>query len=231
MARKSTYEELEERIKQLEEELVEREHLEETIRDTASMFQDILEKAADGICICHNIHEEPYVGFTHWNPRMVGITGYTMEEINKLGWYQTMYPDPEVQKRAIERMAKMREGDDIQAEEWVITTKSGEKKPLSMSTSIVKEEDGKVHVLAVTQDITERKKAEVALRENEEKYRELVEGTDDLITRVDKEGKFIFVNHMSHKIFGLSPQDCIGMSAFDFIHPDEKMLRSLPRAL
>jgi PAS domain S-box-containing protein len=73
-------------------------------------------------------------------------------------------------------------------------------------------------------DITNRKHAENTLKESEEKYRELVERTDDLITRVDKEGKFIFVNHMSHKIFGLSPQDCVGMLAFDFTHPDDKEL-------
>ncbi|MFC1813749.1 PAS domain S-box protein [Thermodesulfobacteriota bacterium] len=60
------------------------------------------------------------------------------------------------------------------------------------------------------------------LRQSEERYRDIVEGTDDLITRVNKDGKFIFVNYISKKIFGLSPQDCVGMSAFDFIHPDDK---------
>lgn len=82
--------------------------------------------------------DEPYVKFTHWNPRMTEITGYTMEEMNQAGWYQSMYPDPEIQQKAIERMAQMREGGDIQAEEWIITTKSGEKKALSISTSVVK---------------------------------------------------------------------------------------------
>jgi PAS domain S-box-containing protein len=183
MAGKPTYEELEQRVKQLEKELTEREHLEEAIRENVSMFEDILDKAADGICVCHNIPEEPYVRFTHWNPQMTGIVGYTMEEINKLGWYQTMYPDLEVQKWAIERMAKMREGDNIQAEEWMITTKSGEKKQLSISTSIVKEKDGKVHVLAVMQDITERKNAEEALRQSEKRIEKINEcflsfGTD-----------------------------------------------------
>ena len=156
MIRKPSYEELAKRTKFLEEELVEREHWVEILRDNFSMFQDILEKAADGICVCHNIRQEPYVRFTHWNPQMTRITGYNMEEINKLGWYQTMYPEPEVQKRAIERMVKMREGNDIQAEEWIITTKSEGKKVLSISTSVIKEEGGKVYVLAVMRDVSAR---------------------------------------------------------------------------
>ena len=71
-------------------------------------------------------------------------------------------------------------------------------------------------------DITNLKKAEEALRESEEKYREFIEGTDDLITKVDSEGNFLFVNHMSKKIFGLSPEECIGRSAFLFVHQEDR---------
>jgi PAS domain S-box-containing protein len=181
MDRKPTYEELEQRVKELEKEATKKKQLEKTLRENVSMIEDILEKAADGICICYNIPAEPYVKFTHWNPRMTIITGYNKEEINKLGWYQTMYQDPGIQKQAIERMAQMRKGNDIIAEEWVITTKDGEKKVLSISTSIIKVVDGTVYVLAVMQDITKRKQAEEALRESEGRYRLLAENVTDVI--------------------------------------------------
>ncbi len=71
-------------------------------------------------------------------------------------------------------------------------------------------------------DVTERSKVQEELRESEEKYREIVERTDDLITRVDREGRFIYVNHVAEKIFGISMDQCVGMSAFDFIHPDDR---------
>ncbi|MEJ2658086.1 MAG: PAS domain S-box protein, partial [Desulfobacterales bacterium] len=131
MGGKPTYEELEKRIKHLEKEVAEKTHIEDTCLEGVSIFQDIFTKAADGICVCHNIPDEPYVKFSHWNPQMNEITGYSMEEINKRGWYQSMFPDPKVQKQSIGRMAEMREGKDIQEEELVITTKNGEKKPLS----------------------------------------------------------------------------------------------------
>ncbi len=60
------------------------------------------------------------------------------------------------------------------------------------------------------------------LKQAQLKYRDLVEGTADLLTRVDMEGKFTFVNQVSKKFFGLSPEECIGLSAFDFVHIDDQ---------
>ena len=54
-------------------------------------------------------------------------------------------------------MASMRQGNDIKAEEWVIPTKDQKQVALSMSTSVLKEDDGVIHVLAMMQDVSERK--------------------------------------------------------------------------
>jgi PAS domain S-box-containing protein len=77
-------------------------------------------------------------------------------------------------------------------------------------------------MFATFNDITDRKKIEKELLESRNSYQEFVEGTSDLITRVDNEGQFVFVNHMSDQIYGLSPEYCIGRSAFDFIHSDDR---------
>jgi PAS domain S-box-containing protein len=61
-----------------------------------------------------------------------------------------------------------------------------------------------------------------ALNSSEARYREIIEGTTDLVSVVDDSGNFIFVNHIAHDIFGLSPEECIGLSAFDFIHPKDR---------
>ena len=67
----------------------------------------------------------------------------------------------------------------------------------------------------------ERYYLELSFRESEKKYRELVEGTEDLITQTDRHGNFTFVNSVAEKMLGVSPKECIGMSVFDFIHPDD----------
>lgn len=83
-------------------------------------------------------------------------------------------------------------------------------------------EGNPIKMIGTIQDITERKNAEDVIRESEEKYRELIEGTKNLITRVDIQGNFTFVNQISREIYGLSPKECIGLSGFDFVYEDDK---------
>lgn len=138
----------------------ERKLAEEALRAEHAFRSAVIARAAEGICVCHNIPESPYVKFTVWNERMTEITGYTMEEINRLGWYQTMYPDPEVRDRAIERMERMRKREDLRGEVWEITRADGERRLVNISTSILTDIDGAVHALALMIDVTEHKEME-----------------------------------------------------------------------
>ncbi|MBN1187578.1 MAG: PAS domain S-box protein [Bacteroidales bacterium] len=133
----------------------------------------IIKHAAEGLCVCHNINEFPYVKFTVWNDRMIDITGYTQDEINQKGWYQSLYPDPEIRQKAIDRMSSMREGDDIIAEEWNIKTKHNQDKAISISTSIIKTEQDQTHVMALMTDISEKQKYREAIEKHNKELQEL----------------------------------------------------------
>ena len=145
--------------------------------------------------------------------------GYHKEELLKLD-VRDIDPD------AVERSDKERFWKDIVNNEPINFEarhqhKDGSFFPIEVSLNPVQFGAQRL-ILAITRDISERKAAEEALQESETRYREFVEGTDDLITKADKDGKFIFVNHMSNRIFGLAPQDCIGKLAFGFVHPDDR---------
>jgi PAS domain S-box-containing protein len=163
MEHKPTYEELEKRVEELEEQLLTHKQAPAVLRREHSFQTAIIERAAEGLCVCHEITEHPFVNFSVWNQRMTEITGYTIEDINRLGWYQSLYPDPKVRTKVIDRMTRMRRGEDLIAEEWEITRADGENRVVRVSTSIVQTDDGITHVLALMHDVTQQKMAEEEL--------------------------------------------------------------------
>lgn len=115
----------------------------------------VIERAADGVCVCHDVPDHPFVRFTVWNRRMTEITGYSMERINTLGWYQALYPDPDVQERARERMERMRRGEDLYFERWEIAGADGKRRAIAISTSVLTDANQTVHVLGLMHDLTQ----------------------------------------------------------------------------
>lgn len=83
------------------------------------------------------------------------------------------------------------------------------------------------------QIVLERQKTEDTLKRSEERYRELVEGSSDLIIRTDRYGRFLFINHMAEHFYGLPAGELMGLSATSLIHPDdqEKAVAELSRAI
>ncbi|MCP4601321.1 MAG: PAS domain S-box protein [Proteobacteria bacterium] len=80
--------------------------------------------------------------------------------------------------------------------------------------------NGKVaSFMAIARDVTERKRSEKRLKESEEKYRVLFEGSTNPITIMDRDGVILMVNGTSARNLRLRPEECVGKSVFDLM-PD-----------
>jgi PAS domain S-box-containing protein len=102
--------------------------------------------------------------------------------------------------------------------EAVNIRKSGEHFPIEVNINII-EIDQEQFVLVVAHDITNRKKAEQALRESEEKYRNVVERANDVIGII-QDGKIKYINSRVMEIFGYSSDEVIGTDITRYVHPD-----------
>ena len=107
-------------------------------------------------------------------------------------------------------------------EEILIEGFDGTRRYISNSAMPIKDDSGEIAgAIAVVEDITTRYEAQLALRQSEEKYRELVETASVLIVRTDLDGHLTFLNDYAQKFFE-TDEAAIGTYALDlFTFRDE----------
>lgn len=67
-----------------------------------------------------------------------------------------------------------------------------------------------------------RKKAEEELKSSETRFRSLIQNSSDLISVIDRKGKFLYQSPSVHRILGYHPEELIGKGSLDLIHTKEK---------
>lgn len=77
------------------------------------------------------------------------------------------------------------------------------------------------HIIAIVRDITDRKLAEQALKESEEKYRLIADNMTDLISMIDTNGFIKYVSPSYEFVLGYPLETYVGKSILDFVHSDE----------
>ncbi len=108
------------------------------------------------------------------------------------------------------------ERENIDLEES-ITLPNGDALWLSLIKRPLPQPDGKVHVLCIATDITERKHAELALRESEERLRAILDNTTSVVFLKDLEGRYLLTNSEYEKRSGgLTREQIAGKTDYDF---------------
>jgi PAS domain S-box-containing protein len=81
--------------------------------------------------------------------------------------------------------------------------------------------DGSVTWYGFNTDITQRKKIEEALKESEERFRDILFSTSDWVWEVDENGKYTYSSQRDMDLFDVAPDEIIGKTPFDFMPADE----------
>ena len=140
---------------------------------------------------------------------------------------------PEDRQKAFENLKKTFDHGSTQNLEYTLLRKDGTRFIGELNASVVKDAKGKpTAFIATTRDITERKSADKALKDSEEKFRTLAEHSPNMIF-INKAGSIVYVNRKCEEMMGYMKEELLSPE-FDFrklIAPDsrdsaEKALRS-----
>jgi PAS domain S-box-containing protein len=154
------------------------------------------------------------------NPKFVEVTGYTFEEVH--GKNPRILKSGEMPPEGYKQLwSTITSGGEWRGE-FHNKKKNGELYWEVASISPLMNETGIItHFLAVKEDITERKRAEEALQESEQRYRTLIENQGEGICFVDLEERFMFANPAGEHIFGVPPGSLAGRSLEEFMSAEQ----------
>jgi two-component system NtrC family sensor kinase len=206
--------------------ITERKRAEETLRESERRYRLLAENATDVITSVDMSALPIYM-----SPSITRLLGYSVEEAMNRTLEQSLTPAS--YRAAIEGLAGAVAGDPGEQSaqsgsrtvELEFYRKDGSTVWVEDSVSIVRDSHGQpLEIVSVLRDITQRKRAEEALRASESKYRALFEAVLDGVIVVDAETlSIVAANEAAAKMYGLgSAKDSVGMSLFDFMAPEER---------
>ena len=198
--------------------ITERKKAEEVLKESEETFSKIF-YLNPSVCAINDLQDDR---FADVNEAFVNYFGFSKEEVIGKTSVELGIMDPGIRKNII---SKMDEYGIVHNIETAVKTRSGENKDVLLSTSNIYLHK-KEYAYTVSNDITERKKAEEAIKESEEKYRTLVEQASDGIFIADNTGKFVIVNSSACKLSGYTVAELAQLTIYDLVHPES--LKAIP---
>ena len=160
---------------------------------------------------------DPQGRVLYLNPAFEQTYGWSREEC--LGRRIDFVP-PEERERTLQAITRTLAGETVELETRRLT-KSGKLREMLLKTAPFRQGDGRLMgIYVIHRDITERKAAQEALRESEQRYRLLLESSPDPISVYDAEGKVAYVNPAFEQTFGWTNDELAGRG-IDFVPPHE----------
>ncbi|MBP7734336.1 MAG: PAS domain S-box protein [Spirochaetes bacterium] len=208
--------------------ITEQKRAEAALRESEEKYRIIMENMTDSVWVL----DLATMSFVYNSPSSVDILGYTDEEsrrnrISDIVTPRSLEKVGRILAEELERdgkagvdpnRSKILQLEQIHKNGFIVWTE--------MTLRFLRDETGRpVRILGVSRNITDRKRAEQALAESEEKYRVLAESISDLILTLDIETRhFTYMNRTSEELFGFRPEEIVALTMEDVLTPESLKL-------
>jgi len=190
--------------------ITERKRAEEALKESEERFRSLVENSADGIAIIRADGTLANIG-----PSNERVLGYEMDRAPGLvTMFDRVHPaDHPKLARRFELL--LRDSKSVNSAEFRIQRKDGTWQTIEVTGKNLLDNPVIQGIVVNFRDITERKRAEEALKESEEKYRQLFESVSDVVYSLDTEFRFLSVSPSVQQALGYAPEELIGKSFTD----------------
>jgi PAS domain S-box-containing protein len=203
----------------IQSDITRRVEAQQALEESEARYRYIVENAVD------IIFEADLEGrFTYANAVAEKVTGYPLDEILQMDYFQLVRPDwrRRVQEAVLNHVMT---GDEGVYVEFPIVARGGEEVWIGQTVRFMKREGVVQGYQAVARDVTQRRRAEEALRESEQRFRDISETIPGVIYQwrdgPDDHMGFTYVSPRARELFGLDPDDLVEDWTIVRIHPDD----------
>ena len=198
---------LHKKIGELEKRDVERNKTETLLRDSEEKYRTLIESTLDFVFTVDRQGK-----FTYINPRFEMVTGHTSAEL--IG--RLLFTDviaPESKEIATTQFRKGFRGEKGIPYEIDIIHKDGSRIPVEFNVATLRDENNQpIGRYGIGRDITERKRAESALKESEDRLYSIIQGSPISTFVIDKEHRVVHWNHALEELSQIPAYEVIGTS-------------------
>lgn len=174
------------------------------LRESETNFRTLTETAASAIFIFQGDK------FVYVNPETERLTGYSKNELLNMGFWEVVHP--EFQELIRKRGKARQQGEKVPNRyEFKLLTKGGQERWIDFTAGKI-EYRGKPAGLGTVFDITDRKKMEEAIKDNEARLRALINAMPDIVRFKDGQGRWLTSNAFDLSFLGIENINYVGKS-------------------
>jgi len=187
------------------------------IREKEEMYETLVRTTTDAVTVT-----DLQGTITEVSPRAVQLYGYESPE-DLIGKSAFELIAPESQTKALANFKLTLKEGFLRLAEYTFLRKDGTRFVGEFDSAVVKDADGNPKgFIAAAKDVTERKRAEEALRRSEQRFRDIAAHASEWIWEVDASGIYTYSSPVVKRILGYEPEEILGKHFYDLYPPEER---------